>query len=256
MSVPFRLSAGSQGPQQQSPTTCGSACATVARMLVDAPFARWITDGEGHPIPGAEGSTRAERFASWERAVQARTNAWSSPAGGLSVGWPRGLGTPPWGLKHELEHGASRIGTRYRIVSVRGHSEESLRARYRRLLDLVVEGEPAALYVGNALLPRHVSLVLPSARAGGLDVYEPYSGRVLALREQAFVTKALDLGGWRVPWILVQPTGHRRATNGNGVTAAWRVPTLSPEPSPDLLRAPDSESAEARSGSGLSSSSA
>lgn len=236
MSAPFRLTVGSQGPQQQSPTTCGSACATVARMLVDAPFARWITDGVGHPVPGAEGSSRAERFASWEQTVQARTNGWSSPGGRPSIPWPRALGTPPWGLKHELEHGASRVGTRYRLISLRGHSEESLRARYRRLLDLVVEGEPAMLYVGSALLPRHVTLVLPSPRAGGLDVYEPDSGRVVRLDEQAFVTKRLDLGGWRRPWILVQPTGHRRARNGNGITTTWRMPSLSPEPSPDLLR--------------------
>lgn len=256
MSTPFRLSAGSQGPRQQSPTTCGSACATVARMLVDAPFARWITHGEGHPVPGAEGSSSVERFASWERTVQARTNAWSTSTGALSVGWPRGLGTPPWGLKFELEHGASRAGTRYRIVSVRAHSEESLRARYRRLLDLVVEGEPAVLYVGNALLPRHVTLVLPSPRAGGLDVYEPHTGRVLALPEQAFVTRTLDLGGWRVPWVLVQPTGHRRVTHGGGATAAWRVPTLSPEPSPDLLRTPDPDPLRTGPDDRISSSSA
>ena len=71
MSAPFRLASGSVGPRQQSPTTCGSACATIARMLVDAPFARWVVDGEGHPVPGAEGETGAERFASWERTVQA-----------------------------------------------------------------------------------------------------------------------------------------------------------------------------------------
>ena len=74
VSAPYRLVQGSSGPRQQSPTTCGSACATVARMLVDAPFARWITAGEGQPVPGAEGSTQAERFASWERTVHARTN--------------------------------------------------------------------------------------------------------------------------------------------------------------------------------------
>lgn len=242
MSAPFRLTTGSQGPRQQSPTTCGSACATVARMLVDVPFARWITDGEGHPVPGAEGMTPAERFASWERRVQARTNAWVTPAGGPSLAWPRVLGTPPWGLTRELENGASRVGTRYRVVSVRGHSEESLRARYRRLLDLVVEGEPAALYVGSAMLPRHVTLVMPGQRTAELDVYEPHSGRVFALEEEAFATRSLDLGGWPGPWFLVQPTGHRRETAGGPLTSGWRVPRLSPQPSPDLLRDADGES--------------
>ena len=210
-------------------------------MLVDPPFARWITDGEGQPVPGAEGSTRTERFAAWERTVHARTNRWAARGRGPSLPWPKALGTPPWGLKHELEDGASQAGTRYRILSVRAHSEESLRARYRRLLDLVVEGEPALLYVGSIVLPRHVTLVLPGNASGSLTVYEPDSGRVLPLREQDFVTKRLDLGGWRVPWILVQPTGHRRARNGTPATAPWRLPHLSPEPSPEMLHREGSE---------------
>lgn len=236
MSAPFRLVQGSSGPRQQSSITCGAACATVARMLVDAPFARWITAGEGHCVPGAEGETTTERFASWERTVHARTNGWRSPDGGLTLGWPQSLGTPPWGLQHELERGASRTGTRYRIVSVRGHSEESLRARYRRLLDLVVDGEPAALYVGNRLLPRHVTLVMPGERRDSLDVYEPASGSVLALDEEAFAHRRLRLGGWSVPWILVQPTGHRRIPVSEPANGTWRLPVLSPKTSGDMYR--------------------
>ncbi|MGE9781337.1 hypothetical protein [Janibacter sp. G368] len=239
MNAPFRLVQGSSGPRQQSPTTCGSACATVARMLVDAPFARWVATGEGHPVPGAEGATAAERFAAWERVVHARTNGWRGPGGGFTLAWPQALGTPPWGLAHELERGGSRPGTRYRIISVRAHSEESLRARYRRLLDLVVDGEPAALYVGSRLLPRHVTLVLPGERPDVLHVYEPASGSVQVLEEDAFATRRLRLGGWAVPWILVQPTGHRRVLDGSAATAAWRVPRLAPEPSTDLLREAD-----------------
>lgn len=204
-------------------------------MLVDAPFARWVVSGEGHPVPGAEGETQAERFASWERTVQARTNGWAAPAGGLSLAWPRGLGTPPWGLKHELEHGASRPGTRYRLVSVRGHGEESLRARHRRLTDLVVEGEPAVLYVGNALLPRHITLVLPGSEPGALTVYEPSTGQVLPLTEDAFATRSLDLGGWSHPWILIQPTGHRRVGEAAPTAVPWRVPSLRPDPAPEML---------------------
>ena len=241
MTAPFRLVQGSSGPRQQSPTTCGSACATVARMLVDTPFARWVTTGEGHPVPGVEGATAAERFAAWERVVHARTNGWRGPGGGFTLAWPQALGTPPWGLAHELEYGGSRPGTRYRIISVRAHSEESLRARYRRLLDLVVDGEPAALYVGSRLLPRHVTLVLPGERPDVLHVYEPASGSVQVLEEDAFATRRLRLGGWAVPWILVQPTGHRRVLDGSAATAAWRVPRLAPEPSTDLLRGADAD---------------
>lgn len=231
MSPTFRLVQGACGPRQQSATTCGAACATVARMLVDAPFARWIMVGEGHPVPGAEGETQAERFAAWERTVQARTNGWRGPAGGLLLPWPRMLGTPPWGLRHELEHGASRAGTRYAIVPVRGHNEEGLRARYRRLVDLVVEGEPAALYVGNRVTPRHVTLVLPGDRSTDVEVYDPATGHVTVLDEDAFAARRLSLGGWKVPWVLVQPTGHRRLPVRGPVTAAWRIPALGPAPS-------------------------
>lgn len=37
----FRLRLGDQGPVQQSPVSCGAACLTVARMLVNPQFARW-----------------------------------------------------------------------------------------------------------------------------------------------------------------------------------------------------------------------
>lgn len=235
MSAPFRLVNGGRGPRQQSPTTCGAACATVARMLVDAPFARWIVAGEGHLVPGAEGGTQAERFAAWERTVHARTNGGRTPGGALLMPWPRALGTPPWGLKHELENGASRVGTRYRILSVRGHSQETLRARYRRLLDLVEEGQPAALYVGNALLPRHVTLILPGER-GRLGVYEPHAGLVRDLDEDDFAGRRLGLGGWDVPWILVQPTGHRRVAREVPSALTWRVPSLAPGPTPEVLQ--------------------
>ena len=52
MSPPFRLVAGAPAPLQQSSVTCGAACLTVARMLVDDPFARWVRDGTGHPVLG------------------------------------------------------------------------------------------------------------------------------------------------------------------------------------------------------------
>lgn len=253
MSAPFRLSVGSLGPRQQSPTTCGPACAAIARMLVDAPFGRWILHGEGQPVPGAEGSTVDERFASWERTVQTRTNGWVGPGRWVTLPWPRSLGTPPWGLRGELENGATRAGTRYRLVPVRGHFEESLRARYRRLTDLVVDGEPAALYVGNHLLPRHIGLVLPGAHEGELAVYEPGSGRVLPLVEDDFATRRLDVGGWSVPWVLVQPTGHRRVGRGSPARVTWGVPRLGADPTPEALRR---ESVQpSRSGRGRISSS-
>lgn len=224
MSASFRLVAGDFGPVQQSPVTCGSACLTVARMLVDPLFAAWVRTGEP-ALPGAPaGSTPEARFAAYEQVVMRRTNAPSLALGHPRPPWPRALGTPPWGAAHELEHGAARVGTRYALCPVRQDAPARLRARYDRLVDVVADGEPALLYLGNAWLPRHVVLVLPGDGDRVLDVYEPAGGRVEVLRRDDVVGRRLHLAGWDVPWLLVQPTGLRRVP----VTAP--VPSGSPAP--------------------------
>ena len=81
-------------------------------------------------------------------------------------------------------------------------------------VDVVADGEPGLLYVGNEILPRHVVLVLPGDGDRTLDVYDPFSGRVTHLRRDDFVDHRLGLSGWDVPWLTVQPTGLRRARVG------------------------------------------
>ncbi|CCH80099.1 conserved hypothetical protein [Nostocoides japonicum T1-X7] len=227
MAAPYRLAAGDSGPTQQSPVTCGSACLTVARMLVDPLFASWVRTGSpvlpGTPAGLGEATTEA-RFAAYERVVMARTNALSLPPRALNLPWPHSLGTPPWGAQRELEHGASLRGTRYAIVPVRQDPTPALGRRYDRLVDVVAEGEPALLYVGNEWLPRHVVLVLPGSGDRVLDVYEPASGRVQVLRRDDMMARRLRLGGWNIPWIIVEPTGLRRAS------APSPVPNGSPAP--------------------------
>lgn len=206
----FRLVAGDQGPVQQSPVTCGSACLTVARMLVDPAFAGWVRTGRPQ-LPGSPlGSTPEERFAAYERVVHARTNGLGWRAGRLNPPWPKGLGTPPWGARTELELGAARVGTRYTVEVLRPDPEAALRRAYDRLVDVVADGEPGLLYIGNALAPRHVVLVLPGDGDRVVDVYDPASGRVGVLRRDDVVHRRLGLAGWDVPWFAVRPTGVRR----------------------------------------------
>ncbi|KRE44169.1 hypothetical protein [Knoellia sp. Soil729] len=206
----YRLRAGDTGPVQQSPVTCGSACLTVARMLVDPVFASWVRTGEPR-LPGSPaGETEAERFAAYERVVMRRTNGILAGPHWLDVPWPRALGTPPWGAKRELEYGAATSGTRYDVASVRHLSDAGLRAAFERLVDVVAQGEPGLLYVGSTHLPRHVVLVLPGDGDRVLDVYDPGTGRVGHLRRDTVVERRLGLSGWQVPWFIVQPTGHRR----------------------------------------------
>ena len=209
MASGYRLRTGDVGPVQQSPVTCGSACLTVARMLVNPAFARWITTGEGPRVDAPPGATEQERFAAYERVVMARTNRVRAGGGRLNLPWPRALGTPPWGARKELEFGASRTGTQYELRPVRQLTRRGLRTAHARLVEVVADGEPALLYLGSALLPRHVTLVLPGDGDRVLDVYDPATGQVTLLDEDRFANRKLGIAGWDVPWVTVQPDGTR-----------------------------------------------
>lgn len=210
VAMTYRLRAGDTGPVQQSPVTCGSACLTVARMLVDPLFASWVRTGDPRPPGCPPGETEAERFAAYERVVMRRTNGLLSGGRRPNLPWPRALGTPPWGAKHELEFGAARRGTRYTLDLWRHESAVGLQEDFDTLVDVVAEGEPALLYVGNRVAPRHVVLVLPGDGDRKLDVYDPGSGRVDHLRRDTVVERRMRLSGWDVPWVAVRPSGLRR----------------------------------------------
>jgi hypothetical protein len=227
MATGFSLRAGDRGPVQQSPVTCGSACLTVARMLVNPQFAHWIATGEGARGDAPEGATEAERFAAYERVVMRRTNGLYAGGHRLNLPWPRRLGTPPWGARKELEFGAARRSTTYEVEVVRGMPRTGLRSAYRRLLEVVADGEPALLYVGSAVLPRHVALVLPGDGDTRLDVYDPGTGLVTLLDEDSFAARRLRLSGWDVPWIVVQPDGLRRVQAFGFATGMSSAPRTS-----------------------------
>ncbi len=217
MVAPFRLGVGDLAPRQQSPTTCGSASLTVARMLADPAFARWVRTGLtreaaelADPTPDAGGVV--SRFAAYEQVVAARTNGLAGPGGRLQPPWPRALGTPPWGAARELE---LALGLSYRVRWVRHRSADGLGAAFDGLRASVGTGRPALLYVGSPTLPRHVVLALPDERVGGRDggrggdtltVYEPSAGRVLEVHRGPFAARRLALAGWDVPWATVCAT--------------------------------------------------
>jgi hypothetical protein len=230
MAPGFRLRIGDIGPIQQSAVSCGSACLTVARMLVNPAFARWITTGEGPRGDAPAGATEQERFAAYERVVMSRTNGLYLGGGRFNLPWPRALGTPPWGARGELEFGASRRGTQYELRQLRALSSAALRTAHARLVDVVADGEPALLYVGSGLLPRHVTLVLPGDGDRRLDVYDPATGQVTLLDEGRFASRDLRIAGWDVPWISVQPDGARRVQAfgfATGINAAARTSRVS-----------------------------
>lgn len=205
----YRPQLGDRAPAQQSRTTCGSACLTLSRMMINPVFARWVTTGLGKDARDdavADAGTSGERFAAYEKVVKHRTNGWSRPGGGLQLPWPAALGTPPWGAVHELEFGAADPDTDYRTHVVRLRTPAQLDALHRQLHASVAEGRPAILYVGDRWLPRHVVLVMPPTGTAELDVYEPGEGRVRDLTSQDLREHRLGLGGWDVPWFALLPT--------------------------------------------------
>lgn len=230
MAPGFSLRAGDVGPVQQSPVSCGSACLTVARMLVNPAFARWIRTGEGPRGDAPGGDTEQERFAAYERVVMRRTNGLFGGGRRVNVPWPHALGTPPWGARGELEFGASRRGTHYEVRQLRSLSTTSLRQAHGRLVDVVAEGEPALLYLGSTWLPRHVTLVLPGDGDRRLDVYDPASGQVTLLDEDQFAGRELGIAGWDLPWIGILPDGLSRVQAfgfSTGMSAASRTSGIS-----------------------------
>ena len=194
-------------------------------MLVSPEFGQWIVSGVDPKGGIVDSRSEAERFAEYERQVMDRTNGIRAAGGKLNAPWLRALGTPPWGAEKELEYGAARPGAAYEMRLVRLGSSDALRAVHRDLVRLVSEGLPALLYIGNAWTPRHVTLVLPgegnadshsdggvdgggdggSDDHGGLDVYDPATGSVTELDPERFASRALNIAGWNVPWIIVQP---------------------------------------------------
>lgn len=170
--------AGLVQPDQRS---CGAACLVVARALEDPAYAARVTD---------TADFRTEVFA-----MHRRVTSPADVSGSAQVPWPRAFGTPPWAVERQLE------GTRGVSHRVRPSRWGDAGQAYDELVDTAA---PAAVYVGNAWLPRHVVLVMEASRSR-LRCYEPARGQVLSVDRDRFVGHDLGLAGWDVPWCTVLP---------------------------------------------------
>jgi hypothetical protein len=169
------------GLRQPDRRSCGAACLVVAHALHHPGYAALVD---------SPGTFRTEVLA-----MHRRVTSPADVTGRAQLPWPQALGTPPWAVARQLE---GSTGRDHDTTVVRAADPGSTYAT------LAAGGMPAALYVGQAWLPRHVVLVL-EADADALRVYEPAGGRVERVPRASFLAGTLDLGGWDVPWFLVAP---------------------------------------------------
>ncbi len=124
-----------------------------------------------------------------------RLTSLADTAGGWQVPWPRALGTPPWAVAREL---SLLTGVAYAVRAVR------IGRRAWPALETANPTRPAAVFVGDRWLPRHVVLVT-DVEDGRARTYEPASGRTVAGPRDRWEAGDLALAGWDRPWLVVRP---------------------------------------------------
>lgn len=178
--------------RQRSGTTCGSSTLAMFRVLTDPPYAEQLL--------GSSGGELAAQWAALERALHERTNR------GGRWPWPKALGTPPWGLRDALDELGRDRGLRFTIVRVDGRSPQQVSSAVDRAAGALACGIPVPLYVGDAVLPRHVVLVT-AAGPGWVQVYDPAIGQARRVRRQALTQSQAAISDWDVLWAALLPVG-------------------------------------------------
>lgn len=161
--------------------SCGAASLVMARRLVQPRYAGLVTDQ----------ATFAHETATLHR----RLTSLADTAGGWQLPWLRAIGTPPWAVARELR---LLTGVPYALHVVRLHR------RVWPPLQGVAPGRPAAVFVGDRFLPRHVVLVA-EVDDEGTRTYEPASGLAMTVTRERWETGDLALAGWDRPWLVVSP---------------------------------------------------
>lgn len=167
--------------RQPDRRSCGAATLVMARRIVHPRYAGLVGD--------------QATFAHEARTLHRRLTSLADTAGGWQVPWPRALGTPPWAVARELR---LLTGVAYDVRPVR------LGRRAWPYLERVTATRPAAVFIGDRLLPRHVVLVT-GVEDGSARTYEPASGLELEVTRERWESGDLALAGWDRPWLVVSP---------------------------------------------------
>jgi hypothetical protein len=165
--------------RQPDRRSCGAASLVMARRLVHPRYAGLVSD--------------QHTFAHEAATLHRRLTSLADTAGGWQVPWPRALGTPPWAVARELR---LLTGLPYAVRVVRLH-----RGVWPSL-ERVAPEHPAAVFVGDRLLPRHVVLVT-GVEHDHARTYEPASGLELRVSRERWEGGDLDLAGWDRPWLVI-----------------------------------------------------
>lgn len=181
-------------PDQRS---CGAAVLVMERMLRDPAYAATVLDGRHastrHVVQG-DGS--GDRFSREVLAMHRRVTGPVSLHGRLQLPWPRALGTPPWSVAGQL---AGSRGIAHRTVPARFAGQRATALALLR--NATAAGWTVPLYVGSALLPRHVVLVLDP----DLAAYDPSRGRRTRIDATGLTGGRIAVAGWTAPWAVVLP---------------------------------------------------
>ena len=165
--------------RQPDRRSCGAASLVMARRLVRPRYAGLVSDQ----------ATFAHEAATLHR----RLTSLVDTAGHWQVPWPRALGTPPWAVARERR---LLTGVPYVVRPVR------LGRRVWPALGPVTPTRPAAVFVGDRYLPRHVVLVI-GVEDGAARTYEPASGLAVSVPRGRWESGDLALAGWDRPWLVV-----------------------------------------------------
>ncbi len=183
--------------RQPDRVSCGASSLVFSRMVHDRAYASRI-------LAIDDPARLAARWTAEVRAMHRQVTGLRDHDGDLQWPWLRIVGTSPWGAARQMQGGDGRSGVAGARYGARTLDPSDPGTEFDRISTAAQAGHTVPLYVGNALRPAHVVLVV-AAEADRVRIYEPSAGRMVRLTREEFVASTFSIGGWSVPWFAVLP---------------------------------------------------
>jgi hypothetical protein len=155
--------------------------------------------------PGADahGKDTAARFRTDTLAMHELTNAVRDETGRWQLPWPKALGTQPWAVARRMSEpggcGVSDAAYSVHVADPRRPGPVMI-----AITSATAAGHCVPIFVGDALAPRHVALVI-GASDDSFTAYDPSNGRAVEVSRAAVRAAAMRLAGWSQLWLAVLP---------------------------------------------------